>query len=298
MIISHLMGGLGNQMFEYAAGLALARQRRTTLKLDVSFYHEHDIDDRHYALDCLNVPAQFATAEEIQRFARGTTWKERALVRLLNACGIRRFDLSLVQTGTVHYQKQWTYYPEFHQLPDNVWLHGNYQSEKFFDSVADILRSQFSFRYPATAEVEDMAAKIRSKPSVAIHLRRGDYCGKYQSIGAMSFDYYNRALNALRSKVPAETVYYIFSDEIDVVEREFQLPAPHYFVKCVQDANHYDALRLMSSCDHNIIANSTFSWWAAWLNPHPHKLVVAPERWFASGRWDERDMTPQSWLRI
>lgn len=297
MIISHLMGGLGNQMFEYAAGLALARRRRTVLKLDISFYSEHDVDDRHYSLDCLNIPAQFATANEVWNLNGALGRKQEWAKKMLLVLGQRRLAGLLEVQGQAHYQKQWTFYPDFHELPDNTWLHGNYQSEKFFAPVADILRHQFTFRYPPTPAVEAMAARIKSGPSVAVHFRRGDYLGQYSSIGALSPDYYDRAIQSLKAQLPAAT-YYLFSDEIEAVEREYRPSVPHVFAKCFDHANYYDKIRLMALCDHNIIANSTFSWWAAWLNANPGKSVIAPKRWFADGHHPDNDICPGSWLRL
>jgi hypothetical protein len=298
MVISHLMGGLGNQMFEYAAGLSLARKRRTVLKLDTSFYHEHDVDDRHYSLDCLNVPAQFATADEVWRLNGKLGRKQEMAKRILTALGQRRLADLMTVTGRAHYQKQWTYYPEFHDLPDNTWLHGNYQSEKFFAPVSDLLRHQFTFRYPPTPAVEAMAVKIRSGPSVAVHFRRGDYTGQYAAIGALSADYYDRGIAFLRGQLPRATTYYFFSDEIEAVEREYRPDVPHVFVKCFDHANYYDKIRLMALCDHNIIANSTFSWWSAWLNANPEKSVIAPKCWFADGHHPDSDICPASWTKV
>ena len=298
MIISHLMGGLGNQMFEYAAGLALARLRRTVLKLDISFYSEHDIDDRHYSLDCLNVPAQFATLNEVWSFNGKVGKKQKIVQKLLDAFGQRRLAGLMSIKGQAHIQKQWTYYPEFHQLPDNTWLYGNYQSEKFFSPVSENLRHQFTIRYPPTPAVAKMAERIRSSPSVAVHFRRGDYLGKYAAIGALSREYYDRAIAFLKSRLPADTKYFFFSDEIEAIQREYKPLVPHVFVKCFDHANFYDKIRLMALCDHNIIANSTFSWWAAWLNPHQGKQVIAPTNWFGDGQHPEHDMIPSAWIRL
>lgn len=292
------MGGLGNQMFEYAAALAVARRRRTVVKLDVSFYREHDVDERHYALDCLNVPAQFATEEEIWRLKGKLGRKQEILRRLLMSCGQARLASLLEVRGQAHHQLKWTFYPEFHDLPDNTYISGNYQSEKFFSPVADQLRHQFTFRYPPTREVAAMAEDIGSGPSVAVHFRRGDYLGQYSSIGALPHEYYDRAIGILRDRVPADTRYFVFSDDIEAVEREYRPPVPHVFVKCFDHANYHDKIRLMSHCDHNIIANSTFSWWAAWLNRRPGKTVIAPRRWYADGHNPTDDLFPPGWQVI
>ncbi len=300
MIISHLMGGLGNQMFEYAAGLSLATRRNTVLKLDVSFFHEGNVDGRSYALGCLNVAAQFATADEIWRLNGKLGRKQELAKKILSALGQRRLADLMAVTGQAHYQKDWTYYPEFLQLRDNTWLHGNYQSEKFFASVADLLRHQFTFRYPPAPDAEEMAAKIKSGPSVAVHFRRGDYVPgeKWDKMGVLVGDYYDRAINSIRARLPGDTTYYLFSDDIEAIEREYKPGVPHVFVKCCQHANYYDKIRLMALCDHNIIANSTFSWWAAWLNCNPEKTVIAPKQWFSGYGHNESDICPTEWLRV
>jgi hypothetical protein len=143
-----------------------------------------------------------------------------------------------------------------------------------------------------------MAEEIGSGPSVAVHFRRGDYLGQYSSIGALPHDYYDRAIALMRDRLPANTRYFVFSDDIDAVAREYRPPVPHVFVKCFDHANYYDKIRLMALCDHNIIANSTFSWWAAWLNPNADKAVVAPARWYADGHNPTDDLFPEGWKVI
>jgi hypothetical protein len=241
------------------------------------------------------VNAQFATRQEIASFNTGLTRQEKVLKGMLSSLGLPKLAALLEKRGNAHYQKQWTFYPEFHDLPDNTWLHGNYQSEKFFAPVAEMLRHQFTFRYPPTLAVEAMAARIKSGPSVAVHFRRGDYLGQYSSIGALPADYYDGAIALLKARVPRETTFYFFSDEIEAVEREYKPAVPHVFVKCFDHANYYDKIRLMALCDHNIIANSTFSWWAAWLNANGPKVVVAPKRWFADGHHPVDDLFPAGW---
>lgn len=303
MIITWLTGGLGNQMFQYAAGLALAEHRRTTLKLDASWFRADPAYEAHnrYALSCLNITEQFATQDEIDR-VRGVplTRTERWSVALARALRFHRYAQRHAGPANWHRPPTFRFYPEFFAQPDNTYLNGMFQSEQFFAPVADLLRLHFTFRYPPLPAVTEMAERIRSGPSAAVHFRRGDYARNAafsRQIGVIGPDYYHRAIRLLRERSPAATLY-IFSDDIETVAREFQPSGPHVFVRCVEHWHPWDKIRLMSQCEHIAIANSTFSWWAAWLNPAPGKLVIAPDPWFAQSEHDGRDIVPAGWVRL
>lgn len=303
MIITWLSGGLGNQMFQYAAGLALAERRRTVIKLDVSWFRDDPAYEGHnrYALSCFNLTEQFATQEEIDR-VRGVqlTRTERWAASLARAARLRQYAQRHTAPANWHQPPTFAFYPQFFEQPDNTYLNGMFQSEKFFAGAADLLRLHFSFRYPAQPEVAALASRIRSGPSAAVHFRRGDYqrnASFAREIGALDLAYYHRAAALLRERSPEATLY-IFSDDIEAVAREFTPEGPHEFVRCVQPWHAFDKIRLMSLCDHLAIANSTFSWWAAWLNPSPDKLVIAPDPWFAQSEHDSSDVVPASWTRI
>ncbi|MCC5022272.1 MAG: alpha-1,2-fucosyltransferase [Candidatus Synoicihabitans palmerolidicus] len=167
---------------------------------------------------------------------------------------------------------------------DNPYLHGMFQSERYFDSTADLLRLHFSFRYPPQPAVAELPQEIQSGPSIALHFRLGDYQRNPEfarSIGSLDFEYYHRALTMLRQRSPNAKVY-LFSDEIETVAESFQLSGPHEYVRVVRPFHAYDKIRLMAACDHIAVANRTFSWWAAWLNQNPEKLVIAPDPWFVN----------------
>ena len=303
MIITSLTGGLGNQMFQYAAGLALAEHRRTVLKLDVSWFGEDPRFEAHnrYSLSCLNVTEQFATEEEIDR-VRGVQLgrTERWSVSLARCLRLHRYADRHASPSHWHRPPTFAFYPEFFEQPDHTYLNGMFQSEKFFAPIADLLRLQFSFRYPLQPALTELAERIRSGPSAALHFRRGDYArnaGFAREIGVVGLDYYHRAARILRERSPDAT-FYIFSDDIEAVAREFTPPGPHEFVRCVKPGQSHDKIRLMALCDHIAIANSTFSWWAAWLNPSPEKLVIAPDPWFSDSPHDQRDIVPSSWMRL
>jgi hypothetical protein len=299
MIISWLTGGLGNQMFQYAAGHALARHLGTELKLDAGWYREAAATKAHerFGLTAFTCPTRFATAAEITR-ARGT--RPRRLRRWAEAAARTLHLMPAAVPGNWHAPPGFGFYPEFFSQPDNTYLHGMFQSEKFFAPVAGEIRDCFRFRTPPPPAAADLAERIRSGPSAAVHFRRGDYvrdAAYARLIGTPDLDYYRRAIQLIRQRSPAATLY-IFSDDIDAVAGEFTPAGAHHFVRPDPAWSDAESLRLMSLCDHCVIANSTFSWWAAWLNPSVDKLVIAPDPWFSSGDKDGRDIVPSDWTRL
>ncbi len=304
MIITRLQGGLGNQMFQYAAGVALAERRRTVLKLDVSWFREYAEFEAHnrYALSCFNITEQFATQEEIDRVAGvKLTRAERWSAALAESLHFYRYARRHAAPANTYYEPPSRFSATFFDQPDNTYLYGMWQSEDYFAPIAHLLRLHFSFRYPPQPSVSAMAERIRSAgPSVAVHFRRGDYVRNpafNQQIGVLPLDYYEQAIALVRERQP-DAILYIFSDDIDGIEREFRPPGPHVFVRATQPWHAFDEIRLMSLCQHAIISNSTFAWWSAWLNPNPDKLVVAPDPWFAGANSSGGDLVPRSWRRL
>lgn len=301
MIITRLTGGLGNQMFQYAAGLALAERRRTVLKLDVSWFREYAEYEAHnrYALSCFNITEQFATQEDIDR-VRGValTRTERWSIALARRLHFYRYANRHAAPSHLHRAQGTAFYPAFFDQPDNTMLEGMWQSELFFAPIQQLVRLHFSFRYPPQPAVEAMAARIRADgPSIAVHFRRGDYARNAtfsRELGVLPLEYYDAAVALLRERHPDATLY-IFSDDIDAVEREFRPAGPHVFVRATQSWHSFDKIRLMSACSHAIISNSTFAWWGAWLNPSPTKSVVAPKQWRQDSPEEWRGAIPSSW---
>ncbi len=303
MIISWLTGGLGNQMFQYAAGLALAEHRRTVLKLDVSWFREYAEYEAHnrYALSCFNITEQFATQEELDRLGRlRLTRLERWSVAAARRLRFPNYARRLTPLTAGAHPAFPRFDPAFFALPDHTLLDGMWQSEKYFAPVANLLRLHFSFRYPAPPAVQALAERIRGGPAIAVHFRRGDYVTNAtfnRQIGVIGFDYYHRAIARLRAVAPGATLY-VFSDDIDTIEREFKPAGPVVFARVTQPWHAYDKIRLMSLCDHAILSNSTFAWWSAWLNPNPHKIVVTPDPWFAGNAVASADIVPAAWERL
>jgi hypothetical protein len=291
-------------MFQYAAGLALAYQRNTVLKLDVSWFSEQNAEANHerYGLDCFLLDAHFATKQELA-WCRGhqRNVAESRFGRLLSKFGLQRYTELLPTGGNWHIQKQFHYYPEIFDLPDESVIDGTFQSEKFFAPVAKIIRKHFGFRYRPCWEVAALAEQIEGCEAVAVHFRRGDLVAneKYKvSQSALGMEYYHAAFAQISSKVRSPR-FFIFSDDLDFARTCGVCPRDAIFVDAVEDWNASEAIRLMSLCKHFVIANSTFSWWGAWLSENEEKTVVRPYPWFANmPEKDTRDLCPEGWISI
>jgi hypothetical protein len=304
MIITRLSGGLGNQMFQYAAGLSLACARRTTLKLDTSWFDESIRGKAHerYALDQFNVTSPFATTQEIEHSrGLGLSPGQKRILNLARSLRIHPFARSVLAAGDTFYEGRFGFTSAFTAQSAETYLHGNWQSERFFKPVADRLRIQFTPRLELPAAIIPLADRIRSSPSAFLHVRRGDYVSdpRYaREIGALGGDYYAQAVYRLRQQQPNARVF-VFSDDIDAAQRDLSIEGPHEYVREPENTRPHHILHLMSLCDHAIIANSTFSWWAAWLGEKNHGIVIAPKRWFSeSSSYDARDIVPDRWLKL
>lgn len=285
MIITQLAGGLGNQLFQYAVGRSLALRNRDHLKLDTSQYTEHDLS-RTYKLKHFNIQAQIATPEDIALVAPGHKLLRRV---------IRAFQYRILKIERISFQ------PWVLAQKGNVYLEGYWQSEKYFTEIAPTIREDLELRAPLGLEAGHIAETIKqSSRPVSLHVRRGDYVtntGVNKTFGTCSPEYYKAATEIISKRWP-EAQFFIFSDDIKWVQENLNLPSNSFFVSQPQIAD-YEEIHLMSRCRHHIIANSSFSWWGAWLNPRPDKVVIAPRVWF--GGLKERvyqDIVPESWIKI
>lgn len=307
MIITWLTGGLGNQMFQYAAGLALAERHRTVLKLDISWFRDDPAYESHnrYALSFWNITEQFATAEEIERI-RGVnlTRTERWSVGLARMLRLRRYADWMNRPGMLFQEPMLTGNPAaLATVPDNTYLHGMWQSEENFTGIAPLLRQHFTLRYPLSPAAQACAGAIAAaRPAVAVHFRRGDFARNptfARDLGVLGPGYYASAMKRIRALAPHATLF-VFSDDIDAVQREFQPGLPCHFYRTSSAFRAYEQIHLMSLCDHAIISNSTFAWWGAWLHAGgaDGRLVIAPEPWFANPALDGAAVVPARWTRL
>jgi hypothetical protein len=291
MIIVKLKGGLGNQLFQYATGRAIAERTGMTLKLDVSSYQSDAL--RNYRLRAYPVVDKFATAEEIEclnpskaHYARWTA------SRIRNALKPYYGRSYLKERG-------FPFDPAILQVRQPVYLNGYWQSEKYFADIADVLVREFTPASPLSPENEALVVRMAASSSVSLHIRRGDYVASPEALrvhGVVPLDYYRQAMSLMAGRVPAPH-FFIFSDDMAWVQENLSADHPMTFVGSERSNQDYDDLRLMSCCRHHITANSSFSWWGAWLNRRPDKIVVAPQKWFAAPI-DTRDLIPAGWIRV
>lgn len=289
MIITNLFGGLGNQMFQYAAGRRLAHVLAVELKLDVTWLGKSG--SRAYSLGNFNVQENFASASEIAVVApRG------------------RLGQALAKKWPQKWpkyiqEKQFHFDPNVLNLPDGVYLKGYWQSEKYFLDIAGIIRREFTVKTPLSGKSKELAELIASKQSVSLHIRRGDYFATRktkQVHGACDLDYYFRCVDYLKQLVK-NAHFFIFSDDHEWAGVNLKQLYPATPVDCNRSDKDYEDLWLMSRCKHHIIANSTFSWWGAWLNPGKDKIILAPKQWFGkkmqvSMKMD--DLFPPTWILL
>ena len=248
----------------------------------------------------MNIAAREATRQEVHRFTGSNP-----IVRYLNKRN------NYLNCPKVFAQPHYHFYDDFFSLPDELYLSGYWQSEKYFASIAPLLRAEFSPALKLDTFNHDLQSRMQRENSVAVHVRRGDYssAAAYQSFfGVLPMEYYEKAIAHMQREVK-NPVFYFFSDDAAWCKQNFSKHNGS-FIDHNQGVNAFKDLVLMAKCRHNIIANSTFSWWGAWLNDHQDKKVIAPEQWFRvnyltkkdpvypSRFYNTIDLIPASWTKI
>ncbi len=293
MVIVRLMGGLGNQMFQYAAARRIALAHNVPLKLDVSWFAGQP--DRAYGLHALNIQEAFATPEELRQITGPSTRGIGTLAFRFR----RRLKLGYRWTR-IHERGLSPCDRRVLEARERTYLDGYWQSEKYFSDVADTIRREFAINVPAEARSREITDQMATTQSVSVHIRRGDYVTDQKKSRVRSVctpDYYRRCVAHVAERLVHPHLF-LFSDDPDWVAANLRFDYPTTLVSRAPARRDYEDLRLMSACRHHIIANSSFSWWGAWLNPSRDKLVLAPRRWMNDPRVDDRDVLPQTWIRM
>jgi hypothetical protein len=291
MILVELIGGLGNQMFQYALGRSLSEKNKLPLKLDITGFNTYTgITPRRYELSCFKIKEHIATENDIQSFRKYAKNKVLKLTQKMYPYYQRK----------VVVEKEYRFDPRILGISESVYLKGYWQSEKYFKNIRNILLNEFSLKNNLDSKTLDFANQIQKTESVSIHFRRGDYVNdpKVSQIhGVSPIDYYNKAIARLLSEVN-NPVFFIFSDDINWVKENFKLDKTTYYVDFNSSGNAYLDLWLMSLCKHQIIANSSFSWWGAWLNQNADKVCIMPQKWFNDPTQSPKDIRPEGWIAI
>ncbi|QBF33762.1 alpha-1,2-fucosyltransferase [Thalassococcus sp. S3] len=279
MIQVRLHGRLGNQMFQYAAGRALALRHNTDVALDTRSAVDRNEGVLTRVFDLPLTQADHQPPYKGDGLLRYAAWRYLG--------GPPRFQR----------ERGLGYNPGFEDWEDGIYLHGYWQSERYFADIAETVRADFTFPEQMSEQNAEMAAQIGAGTSVSLHVRRGDYLST-GAHGVCDQAYYTAAIDALLPKIDGEPTIYVFSDDPAWARDNLTLPCPRIVVDFNGPEADYEDMRLMSFCDHNIIANSSFSWWAAWLNDNPAKEVAGPANWFSDPKLSNPDILPDRWLTV
>lgn len=292
-VIVRLKGGLGNQLFQYAAGSALAHRLDAPLLLDLTYCRQDPLRD--YALDAYGVPEAIASRSQVAAFAPDSGLR-RTLAKRTGLPGL------FLKKG-LFVEPHFHVTPKFETLRAPVFLDGYWQSEKYFSEISDSLREMFSVPLSMPPAVAELRQKIADIPvAISVHVRRGDYItGKSASkmAGSCTPDYYRRAVTHMLAIYPGAT-FVVFSDEPAYANALLEF-APDRILADGDPEEPANDLALMAVCNHHIIANSSFSWWGAWLNPDARKTVIAPRLWFSPdylAKTRTHDLYPEGWLSL
>lgn len=296
-----LLGGLGNQMFQYALGRHLSIIHGRPLKLDLSFYGSAAAKSRwaprNYNLAPFQIKGEVTTEADLNPFKKylGQNFLSKTL-RRLSALG-KYYNRAYIFEPPKNY---FVFDSRLLSAPLKpvVYLDGFWQTEKYFLPIENTIRQDFTFKDQPDEANRQMIAEIESNNSVCIHIRHGDNATKIAAKhGVLPLSYYSEATQGLTAIIK-NPHFYVFSDDPGWAKENLKLNYPATFVSHNGDEKNYEDMRLMTHCKHHIIGNSTFSWWGAWLGKKPGQLVYAPKRYHIHDNIPTVDLYPDDWKLI
>lgn len=286
-------GGLGNQMFQYAFGCALKEKFKTDVAFDFEFFEEvkknDNVTSRVFEMGVFKVECKEATEENLAKIKRpefDSKFKNTLAKRFPEL-----FRINYVR------EKKNTVFDKNLLSKKYDYFEGYFQNEKYFKHIRETLLKNFSLKVPLDNNNEQVLNKIKTTQAVSIHVRRGDYVNLdyvNKIHGACSLDYYKKAIDYISKHVEAP-YFFLFSDDVEWVNQNLKIDFPHEIVN-INDGKGWFDMELMKHCKHNIIANSSFSWWAAWLNENPNKIIIAPKNWMAKKQ--KCNIVPKRWIKL
>jgi hypothetical protein len=290
-IIIRLQGGLGNQLYEYATARDLSIKTGKKLLIDsrpIAAEGPH----RQYELSVFNIKEHHVSG--LTKWI--TRWVASArLGKLFKICFPLAWGYKLIRDKEIGFESR---------ILDDNWgsivLQGYWQSFKYFEDIEDIIRKDFTFKLPPDSINMNFINELEINNSVAIHVRRGDYVEVpffSKNLGTCTMEYYNAAIQLIMKSI-SNPHFYIFTDDPDWAEKNLKLPAPAKAIRHNLGKSDFEDLRLLTHCKHFIIANSSFSWWGAWLSVNPNKMVIAPKKWFNIDKTVTEDRIPSNWIKL
>jgi len=290
-----LVGGLGNQLFQYAAGRALSLRTGGSLLIDLSWFdevlHESGTTIRKYSLEPFKLPLRLMCKKsyDIPKLSRFGSLLSCLRGRLGLSFGIKRY-----------YEKSYCFDVNVLNLQAPVWLSGYWQSYRYFEDIANLIRQEIGAIRNLSPESQSFLEQIQSTNSVCIHIRRGDYVSSKAASeyhGLCSIEYYQHGVEVVTESVDSPQGF-VFTDDPVWVRENLSLRIPFTLVDANGPDNAHQDIWLMAACKYFIIANSSLSWWGAWLCPDKEKRVVYPARWFTNPNIDTSDLFPANWIRL
>lgn len=288
MVVVELMGGIGNQMFQYALGRNLAIKNNVPLYLDTKFLLDRsdrpDFVYRDYDLSIFNIEEHFISDNDSKKY-------NHLRSRLMKVCSqlLPFHKLKYIQ------EEDCDFNPYVLDQSSNIYLHGYWQNVKYFSSIENNIRRDFTFKNPISTNCEFILHQIKTTNSVCLNVRRTDFVVN-RTHGVLENDYYVQAEKILLEKVE-NPIFFVFSDDVEWCKNNIRLQSEIIYVESIYAGNKYrDYLELMSSCKHFIVPNSSFAWWAAWLSSSPSKIVIAPKVWLHNVNFETKLMAPLDWI--
>jgi hypothetical protein len=287
MVRVNIYGGLGNQMFQYAFGKSLAISKKADLSIDSSIFDNYEL--RNFQLDKFNVDYKRLPVNKMSVYNISNKYKLHTLKIL---------DKYLRVIPKMFFEKKLWVFDDSVFNSESFLFVGYWQSFKYFENIRDVLLKEFTLRYSLETTNLDVLYRIQSSNSVSLHIRRGDYVVKKskQQSDVCPIGYYEEAIKIINNKI-INPCFFIFSDDIEWVKLNLNVE----FLNCefvYDNGNNPECdLELMKNCQNNIIANSTFSWWGAWLNNNIDKTVIVPKIWMY-GLPVSKDLVPTDWIII
>jgi hypothetical protein len=291
MIVVKLMGGIGNQMFQYAFAKSLSLKKKQPFKIDTRAFEFDKLRD--FELDIFNLQDRIASSDEIESSQKVNESKYSIFLK-------KMFNKTAVKNVKMYTESSLNFNSQIEFLPAE-YFEGYWQSEKYFIQFEQEIRNDFRMLVQPNSYYKEMLTMAIQSESVSIHFRRGDFVSDSKTNefhGICSLDYYKDAMKYMKEYI-GDVTFFMVSDDIEWVKNEFKDEKNIFFVENNRGRDFED-LRLMSSCKHNIIANSSFSWWGAWLNENERKVVIAPKKWYRKDEIQQqtRDLIPDTWLLI